>query len=71
MKIKLAGNFATKQIWINGKELNPHYSQSVRNHSPDGFNWSYGGSGPAQLASLQRVHIFPGSLSLTWHNDAI
>ena len=20
------------------------------NHSPDGFNWGYGGSGPAQLA---------------------
>lgn len=22
----------------------------LRNHSPDGFNWGYGGSGPAQLA---------------------
>lgn len=22
----------------------------VRNHSPTGFNWGYGGSGPAQLA---------------------
>lgn len=22
----------------------------LRNHSPDGFEWSYGGSGPAQLA---------------------
>ena len=22
----------------------------VRNHSPDGFEWGYGGSGPAQLA---------------------
>lgn len=22
----------------------------LRNHSPDGFQWSYGGSGPAQLA---------------------
>lgn len=22
----------------------------VRNHSPDGFQWGYGGSGPAQLA---------------------
>jgi hypothetical protein len=21
-----------------------------RNHSPDGFNWGYGGSGPAQAA---------------------
>lgn len=23
---------------------------SIRDHSPDGFNWGYGGSGPAQLA---------------------
>jgi len=22
----------------------------LRNHSPDGFSWGYGGSGPAQLA---------------------
>lgn len=22
----------------------------LRNHSPDGFNWSYSGSGPAQLS---------------------
>ena len=25
-------------------------SQALWNHSPDGFNWGYGGSGPAQLA---------------------
>lgn len=25
-------------------------SQQVWNHSPDGFQWGYGGSGPAQLA---------------------
>lgn len=29
-------------------ELDPRYD--LRNHSPDGFNWGYGGSGPAQLA---------------------
>lgn len=28
--------------------LNPRYD--LRNHSPDGFEWGYGGSGPAQLA---------------------
>lgn len=32
-----------------GKEpLDPRHD--LRNHSPDGFNWGYGGSGPAQLA---------------------
>lgn len=30
--------------------LDPKYSQSIMNHSPDGFNWGYGGSGPSQLA---------------------
>lgn len=31
-------------------ELSPIASQKVRNHSPGGFQWGYGGSGPAQLA---------------------
>ena len=31
-------------------ELSPKPSQKLRNHSPDGFQFGYGGSGPAQLA---------------------
>jgi len=30
--------------------LDPAASLKLRNHSPDGFQWGYGGSGPAQLA---------------------
>ncbi len=30
--------------------LHPAWSQRLRNHSPDGFQWGYLGSGPAQLA---------------------
>lgn len=30
------------------KPLDPR--NDIRNHSPDGFQWGYGGSGPAQLA---------------------
>ena len=30
--------------------LSPLPSQAVQNHSPDGFEWGYPGSGPAQLA---------------------
>ncbi len=30
------------------RDLDPRHD--LRNHSPDGFNWGYGGSGPAQLA---------------------
>ena len=40
-------------VWVideNGerKPLNPR--RELRNHSPTGFEWGYGGSGPAQLA---------------------
>jgi hypothetical protein len=34
----------------NGRPFSPRRSLRVRDHSPDGFNWGYGGSGPAQLA---------------------
>lgn len=37
-------------VTVDGKELDPKPSQKLRNHSPDGFAWGYGGSGPAQLA---------------------
>lgn len=30
--------------------LDPRPSQKLRNHSPDGFEWGYCGSGPAQLS---------------------
>ena len=46
----ITGNWETRKIKIDGKILSPMRSQQVWNHSPDGFCWSYGGSGPAQLA---------------------
>jgi hypothetical protein len=39
-----------RNVWLDGKRLDPGPSQKAYNHSPDGFNWGYGGSGPAQLA---------------------
>lgn len=33
---------------LKTRALNPRHD--LRNHSPDGFQWGYGGSGPAQLA---------------------
>jgi len=32
------------------KVLSAATSQKLVNHSPNGFNWDYGGSGPSQLA---------------------
>jgi hypothetical protein len=37
-------------VTANGQILSPKPSQKLHNHSPDGFNWGYGGSGPAQLS---------------------
>jgi hypothetical protein len=49
-EILIDGDYETREVHINGKLLRPERSQKIRNHSPDGFNWGYGGSGPAQLA---------------------
>ena len=38
------------RILIDGRALDPKPSQGLWNHSPDGFAWGYGGSGPAQLS---------------------
>ena len=38
------------RVWLNDTELDVSKSLGVRNHSPDGFQWGYSGSGPAQLA---------------------
>ena len=35
-------------MFVNGRPLNPRLD--LWNHSPTGFEWGYGGSGPAQLA---------------------
>jgi len=34
----------------NGEVYSLHPRHDLRNHSPTGFEWSYSGSGPAQLA---------------------
>ena len=35
-------------VTVNARPLNPRLD--LWNHSPTGFEWGYGGSGPAQLA---------------------
>lgn len=37
-------------VYKDDERLLPERSQKVWNHSPDGFQWGYAGSGPAQLA---------------------
>lgn len=38
----------TVVVSVDGQPLDPRLD--LRNHSPSGFEWGYGGSGPAQLA---------------------
>jgi hypothetical protein len=46
------------RIWVDSKEISLAESQKIRLHSPDGFNWGYGGSGPAQTALAICMEIF-------------
>lgn len=53
----IKGNKETREVTIDGTVLDPSKSQEVSNHSPDGFNWGYTGSGPAQLALALLMEI--------------
>ena len=67
--IKVRGVAATREVYLNGKLLKPSKSQRVRNHSPDGFNWGYGGSGPAQLALAILLEVMPKDKALRIYQD--
>ena len=44
----------TGMTTVDPQPLPPRHD--LWNHSPDGFNWGYGGSGPAQLALAILAH---------------
>lgn len=69
MELHIEGNWITKEVTVNGKPLNPKKSQAVINHSPDGFNWGYNGSGPAQLALAILLEVFPKEVAVAMHQD--
>lgn len=54
----------------DGRPLTPGPSQKIWNHSPDGFNWSYEGSGPAQLALAILLDYYgKDAPELRYHQD--
>lgn len=57
-------------VTVNGVILREELSLAVINHSPTGFEWGYGGSGPAQLA-LAILLDYTGNqdASARWHQD--
>lgn len=44
-------------LLIDGQQVPLALSLAVVNHSPTGFSWGYGGSGPAQTALAILLHI--------------
>jgi hypothetical protein len=70
MKMQITGKMRDRRVFVNGQELKPHASQAVHDHSPDGFCWGYGGSGPAQLALALLMHAgLPRTLVLHRYQD--
>lgn len=51
----------TPHVYADGKTLTAEASAAIRNHSPDGFEWGYCGSGPAQLALALLLHATHGN----------
>jgi len=61
------GAGTANRLLLNGEELSPDLSLQLRNHSPDGFNWGYGGSGPAQSALAICLALFPPLNAIGWY----
>ena len=54
------GGFIVKVVDADSEKenvLSAAPSQKLINHSPNGFNWEYGGSGPSQLALGLLLHV--------------
>jgi len=67
--MRIKGKMETRQIWLNNIELHPEKSQKLYNHSPDGFNWGYGGSGPAQLALAILLEYYNAEIARKYYQD--
>lgn len=62
-----------REVYLDGKQLALAESLKLRNHSPSGFSWGYGGSGPAQLALAVCLETFKGTAwedhSFDWYQQ--
>jgi hypothetical protein len=65
----IEGNIDTREVFLDGKLINPKKSRRVYNHSPDGFMWGYGGSGPAQLALAVLLEVSDVKTALAFYQD--
>lgn len=68
-KVKIEGILEDRSVFVDGELLDPRNSQKVYNHSPDGFSWGYGGSGPAQLALAILLRFYNRSTAIKYYQD--
>ena len=54
----ITGKASDRNVFIDGVMLMADRSLAHRNHSPDGFAWGYGGSGPSQLALAILLELY-------------
>lgn len=64
---KLRWDSKAREAYLDGEYLSPKYSQAIYNHSPDGFNVGYMGSGPAQLALAILLKIEDKGIAVAQH----
>ena len=62
------GYVSDRSVYVGKQQLLPAKSQKVRNYSPDGFCWGYGGSGAAQLALAILLHYFDKLDAIRFHH---
>lgn len=55
------------QIFFNGKPVMPEKSRKIKNMSPDGFAWGYGGEGPSLTALAVLLEMTDHSVALELH----
>ncbi len=65
----ITGNVINRSVRIGNELLSPTRSQGLVNHSPDGFAWGYGGSGPSQLALAILLEYLPDRVALTFYQQ--
>ncbi len=71
----ITGYVSSRRVFFGTKnnerilELEPDASQKIVNHSPDGFNWGYGGSGPSQLALAIMLYLTSEANALELYQD--
>lgn len=64
--MKTYRGFKDGSVTVDGKSLDPRLD--LWNHSPTGFNWGYGGSGPAQLAlAILADHLGDDRQAIRFH----